>query len=314
LNSSRLQERAYYSGKQNPGKNEEETGNGIMSIQDAIVVGIVQGLAEFLPISSSGHLVVTRYFYGANDVSQSYIILLHVGTLIAVCAALWKDIFDIAKKFFKKDPEGIRMVVAIAITILPAAFVGFFLADKLDSIFYEDGMWIMGGKAWLEPYKFVGLAFIATAYFFIGPSDVIIHDRVENDIKGSGPESMSYMKAVILGCIQAVAVIPGVSRCGATIYAGLKCGFSRQFAARFSFLMSIPVILGAFAKDMLNPAIRTKLAYTTNDQLQVMLLGVAIATVVGYAAIKLLLHIISTRDLRPFGVYLWILGLVCIAS
>ena len=117
----------------------------------------------------------------------------------------------------------------------------------------------------------------------------------------------------MLGCIQAVAVIPGVSRCGATIYAGLKCGFSRQFAARFSFLLSIPVILGAFAKDMLDPMIRTKLIYDSG-QMNVMLLGVAVATVVGYAAIKLLLHVISTRDLRPFGVYLWILGLVCIAS
>ena len=285
-----------------------------MSTLDAIVVGIVQGLAEFLPISSSGHLVVTRYFYGANDVSQSYIILLHVGTLLAVCAALWRDILDIAKKFFKKDPEGIRMVVSIAITIIPAALVGIFLADKLDSIFYEDGLTIMGGIP-LEPYKFVGLAFIATAYFFIGPTDEIIHDRIDNDIKGTGPESITFAKAIILGCFQAAAVIPGVSRCGATLYGGLKCGFSRQFAARFSFLMSIPVILGAFAKDMLDPTVRTKLIYECDSgQLQIMLLGVAVAAVVGFFAIKLLLYIISTRDLRPFGVYLWILGLICIAS
>jgi undecaprenyl-diphosphatase len=284
-----------------------------MSVIDAIVVGVVQGLSEFLPISSSGHLVVTRYFYGINDISQSYIILLHVGTLIAVCAAMWKDIFDIIKKVLARDQEGINLALAILVTVIPAALVGFFLSDRIDALFYEKGMYIMGGRYWLEPYKFVGMAFIATAYFFIGPSDVIIRNRIENDIHGSGPEAMTFTKALTLGCIQAIAIIPGISRCGATIYGGLKNGFSREYAARFSFLMSIPVILGAFVKDLLDVNVRTKLIYD-RPQLNIMLLGVAIAAVVGFLAIKLLIRLITSRDLRPFGVYLWILGLVCIAS
>lgn len=283
-----------------------------MTNLDAIIIGIVQGLTEFLPISSSGHLVVVRYFYGVHNISLNYIVLLHVGTLVAVCAALWRDIVSIIGKVVRREPDGLKIATAILITMIPAGLVGFYFTGFLDRIFCENGYKFNNGMV-LEPYKFVGAAFIATAYFMIGPSDDIIKDRIKTGARGKGSEGLTYMNALVIGLFQALAVIPGISRCGATIYAGLRAGLSREFAARFSFLMSIPIILGAFLKDVMDPSFRIDWVYKP-DQRGVMLLGVAIAAVVGFFAIKLLLKIITTRDLRPFVVYLWIIGLLCIAS
>ena len=283
-----------------------------MTNLDAIIIGIVQGLTEFLPISSSGHLVVVRYFYGVHNISLHYIVLLHVGTLVAVCAALWRDIVSIIGKVVRREPDGLKIATAILITMIPAGLVGFYFTGFLDRIFCEDGYKFNNGMI-LEPYKFVGAAFIATAYFIIGPSDDIIKDRIKTGARGKDSEGLTYMNALVIGLFQALAVIPGISRSGATIYAGLRAGLSRDFAARFSFLMSIPIILGAFLKDVMDPSFRIDWVYKP-DQRGVMLLGVAIAAVVGFFAIKLLLKIITTRDLRPFVVYLWIIGLLCIAS
>jgi len=274
-----------------------------MTILDAIVVGLIQGLAEFLPISSSGHLAIARYFYG-TEISMTYIILLHVGTLVAVVAALWKDIWKITVSMITGEGYGRKIAVSVIVATIPAAFAGFFFSGKIDAIFLEKGMVIKGVP--IEPYKFVGLAFILTATLLLKKADEIIKTRTEKKIKGTDEDGVTWQKAFKVGLMQMFAIVPGVSRSGATITAGLQNGFSRKFAAKFSFLMSIPIILGSFIHEL--PKLKVTLPYET--QLFPMFLGIAVAAISG----RFMIHLISTKDLRYFITYLWIIGLICIAS
>ncbi len=280
-----------------------------MSTLDAIVVGVVQGLTEFLPVSSSGHLVVTKFFYGARGVSASYIILLHVGTLVAVVAALWRDIVAILKEVVTGEGSGRAIAIAVIISTIPGALFGFFVAGALDRIFCETGLTL--GNIPLEPYKFVGAAFIATACFFLRGADRIIRQREETKTHGAGPEGLTWQVALKIGLAQALAIIPGISRSGATIATGLRCGLSRDFAARFSFLMAIPIILGGLLHEL--PKLNMTLQYPGED-LRPMIIGVVVAAVTGYAAVRYMLRLLVTKDMRAFVVYLWVVGLICIAS
>ncbi len=280
-----------------------------MSLLDAVIVGIVQGLTEFLPISSSGHLVVLRYFVPIHDLSSSYIILLHAGTLIAVVGALWRDIYTLIRTVITGEGYGRKIAVAICVATIPGAFFGYFFGTHIDAIFCEKGAVISNIP--LEPYKFVGLAFIITAAYFLHTADNVIKKREEEGTTGGGPETLSWSNAVLIGCAQALAIFPGISRSGATIAAGLKTGLSRELAVRFSFLLSIPIILGSFVNEI--PELRITLMYES-DQLSTMLVGVAVAAVSGFIAINWMLKLIVRHDLRRFVMYLWILGLLCIAS
>ena len=278
-----------------------------MTILDAIIVGLIQGLAEFLPISSSGHLAVARYFIGI-DISMTYIILLHVGTLVAVVAALWKDIWKITIGMITGEGYGRKIATAIIVATIPGAFAGYFFASKIDSIFLENGMIIKGFP--IEPYKFVGLGFILTATLLLKKADVIIKDRTENKITGTSEKDITWQKAFKIGLMQMLAIVPGISRSGATITAGLQNGFSREFAAKFSFLMSIPIILGSLVHEL--PKLKVSMPYET--QLTPMLIGIAVAAISGFFAVKYMIHLLATKDMRFFITYLWIIGLICIAS
>ncbi len=278
-----------------------------MTLLDAIVVGLIQGLAEFLPISSSGHLAIARYFYG-TEISMTYIILLHVGTLIAVVAALWKDIWKITVSMITGEGYGRKIAGAIIVATIPAAFAGFFFASKIDAIFLEKGMVIKGIP--IEPYKFVGLAFILTATLLLKKADNIIKERTEKKIKGIDENGITWQKALNVGLMQIAAIVPGISRSGATITGGLQNGFSRKFAAKFSFHMSIPIILGSLVHEL--PKLKVTMPYETN--LSPMLIGIAVAAVSGFFAIKFMIHLLTTSDMRKFIAYLWIIGLICIAS
>ena len=276
---------------------------------DAVVVGAVQGLTEFLPVSSSGRLVIAKYFYGAHGVSASYILLLHAGTLVAVVAALWRDIVKIAGETITGKGYGRAVALAVAVATIPGALFGYFTAAKIDELFCTTGITI--GKVPIESYKLVGAAFIATACIFISRADSIIKSREEKKIDGVGPEGLTWMTALKIGIAQALAVIPGISRSGATIATGLRCGLSRGFVARFSFLMSIPIILGAVISQLHD--LNLTLNYPTPD-IPEMIVGVIVAAVTGYIAVRYMIHLLVTGDMRKFVVYLWVIGLVCIAS
>jgi len=281
-----------------------------MTTWDAIIVGAVQGLTEFLPVSSSGHLVITRYFYGVPDLSLSYTIMLHAGTLLAVIAALWRDIHAAARLVLTGQRDGRNLVVAVLAATIPGALAGYVFSGLLDRVFVEKGVLWRGFQ--IEPYKFVGAALIFTAQVFLHRANE--HLRHHDEAAAAQPwhRAVTLPRALWIGLAQAAAVVPGISRSGATIATGILCGLSRDAAARFSFLLSIPIILGALAHDIIEH--RVELAYEASANLQMKLLGVAVAAVTGFLAVRWMLRLLRTYDLRGFIVYLWIMGLFCIAS
>ncbi len=280
-----------------------------LTMLDAIIVGAVQGLTEFLPVSSSGHLVFTKYFYGAHGVTGSYILLLHAGTLVAIVVALWKDIVKIASETITGKGYGRSISLAVIVATIPGAFFGYFFAHKIDALFLTSGFKI--GNFPIAPYQLVGVAFIVTAAVFIKRADQVIKKRTEEKAVGFGPEKFTWVMALKIGVAQAFAIIPGISRSGATIATGLKCGLSRDFIARFSFLMSIPIILGAILSEY------KELNMIFNyhpPEFKAMIVGVFVAMVTGYLAIRYMINLLVTGDLHKFATYLWIIGLICIAS
>ncbi len=281
-----------------------------MTTLDAIIVGAVQGLTEFLPVSSSGHLVIVRYFYGVQDMSLSYAIMLHGGTLLAVIVALWREILDCAKLLLSGTRTGMTILLALIIATIPGALVGYLFAAKLDAIFVERGVIWHGVQ--LEPYKFVGAAMLVTAQAFLHKANEMLKQYGDAVDRGPWYNAITLRRAVWIGLAQAAAVVPGLSRSGATIATGIMAGLSRATAARFSFLMAIPIILGAVIHDLIDH--RVELMYESNVDLHVKLLGVTVAAVTGFIAVRFMLRWLRTHDLHDFVVYLWIVGLICIAS
>ena len=247
-----------------------------MSFFHSILLGLIQGIAEFLPISSSGHLAIAEHLLGLKDagaVPEFYDVLLHLGTLLAVFVAYWPEIRDIILEFFRgiRDiahhstptpvPPARRMILLIIVATLPL-FVVLPIKDKVESL---SGSMV-----------FIGLALLVTGVLLFAS------DRVRRGRKNEASATM--LDALLVGVGQAIATMPGISRSGMTITAGCFVGYERRFAVRFSFLMSIPAILGAnilSLKDAVDAGIDW-------SQLPVYLVGVITAAVVGYLCIRLL--------------------------
>ena len=203
----------------------------------SILMGLIQGVAEFLPISSSGHLALFQAFFGMEDVEANHMfftVLLHFGTLISVCVVYWRDILDMIREFFlgiaalcgRRDtgvtpPPARRLVLLIIVATLPL-FVMVFLNDAISTLFANPIL--------------VSCALLATGFV------LYFSDRMAKGHKTA--KNATVADALIVGCGQALAVIPGLSRSGTTISVGMMRGFDRAFAVRFSFLMSLPAVLG----------------------------------------------------------------------
>ena len=263
----------------------------------SILMGIIQGVAEFLPISSSGHLALFQTFFGMENMEEKYMfftVLLHFGTLISVCMVYWRDIVDMIREFFlgiaalagRKDtgvapPPARRMVMLIIIATVPL-FVMVFLQDAVNQLFSNSIM--------------VSCALLATGFI------LFFSDRMARGHKTA--KNATVADALIVGCGQALAVIPGLSRSGTTITVGCFVGFDRKFAVRYSFLMSIPAILGANILS-LKDAFEAGIIWA---DVPVYLVGVAVAAVVGYACIRLLKMIAEKGRFGFFAYYCWIVG------
>lgn len=248
-----------------------------MNILQAIVLGIVQGLSEFLPISSSGHLVLVQKLFGLTSNLLFFDVMLHVGTLAAVFAVLWDDIIDMLKHLFSKKP------MYILLATLPTVIIALLLRKMIERSF--------GGQT-------LGIEFLITAVLlFFG-------ERVITGKKGIA--QMKATDALIMGTMQGLSIFPAISRSGATIVGGLFVGLDRKFAARFSFLMSIPAILGSLVlegKDVLEAGIGSV------DWLPI-LIGAAFAAVAGFFAIKIMLRVLEKGKLTGFALYVAILGVL----
>ena len=269
-----------------------------MKLFDAIFLGIVQGLAEFLPISSSGHLSVFQNFFGLMDVEAENLffdVLLHLGTLIAVFVAYWGEIKSMVLEFFtmigaRKLPKGQkpdrlsrRMIFFIIIGTLPL-FVILPIKDLVDGLYSNT--------------IFIGCAFLVTGTL------LMVSDRMTRGNKDL--KSATIVDILLVGCAQAVATVPGLSRSGTTIAAGMGRGFSREFAVKFSFLMSLPAGLGANLLSLID-AIQEGVDWSL---MPLYLVGVVTAAVVGYLAIRLLKFITQRGKFGGFAYYCWGAGLV----
>lgn len=270
-----------------------------MDIVQAIIIGVVQGLTEFLPVSSSAHLVFVPHLLGTES-SLAYDTLLHVGTLLAVVIYFWNDLVNMFKSFFSslmdipkgrfrqalQEDQFKKLAWLVIIGTIPAGLAGVLLKSQFESLFNNVAV--------------VGFFLIITG-FLLWESEMISR-KIKNKVS---LKEMSVTNSVFIGIAQAIAIAPGISRSGATISAGLFLGLERELAARYSFLLSIPAILGAAlvqAKDITSLDISTTAA----------LAGFLAAAIAGYLAIKLMLKLIKERNLLIFAYYCWIVGIVAI--
>lgn len=265
-----------------------------MSLLSSIILGLIQGVAEFLPISSSGHLAIAEHLLGMTglEIPEFFDVLLHLGTLIAVFAAYWDDIRDMVVEFFcgVRDlahrttptpvPPARRLILLIIVGTLPLLVV-LPIKDLVEGL--ADNMYFVGG------------ALIVTGFLLFAS------DRVRKGRKTE--KNATLMDVLLVGAAQAIATCPGISRSGTTITAGCFVGFDRKFAVRFSFLLSIPAILGA---NVLS--IKDALTTVVWSEVPVYLVGVAVAAAVGYACIRLLKMIADKGKFGFFAYYCWIVG------
>ena len=267
-----------------------------MTYLSAFLLGLIQGVAEFLPISSSGHLAIAQNLLNLQtEVPEFYDVLLHLGTLLAVFVAYWRDIVDIIGEFFRgvgdlarrstptPVPPARRMILLIIFATLPL-FAVLPIRDAVPNL--------------SSNMVFIGAALIVTG-FLLYASDMMRKGRKTE-------RHATWVDALIVGVGQAIATMPGISRSGMTITAGCFCGFERKFAVRFSFLMSIPAILGANILSI-GDALEAGVNW---GELPMYLVGVVTAAVVGYLCIRLLKMIAEKGKFGFFAYYCWAVGVL----
>ena len=261
-----------------------------MSILQSAFLGLIQGLGEFLPISSSGHLLLARLILGIQTdtpAMKMLDILMHVGTLIPILIVFWKDWIDMIL-----HPVRNKTLLLLIVASVPtlAVYVG---AKKLFPA--------VNGFAVFDTGWFLGSSFLITALF------LLLCDRISFRKAGSGSGKVGILQAVVMGLFQGIGMIPGVSRSGSTILGGVSTGLNRTTAAKFSFMMSAPAILGSLlmeGKDAIDAG------YINDIQLVPSLIGIAVAAVVGYLAIRFMLKIIAKVPLSWFALYLAVIGVI----
>ena len=278
----------------------------MLNYLSSILLGLIQGVAEFLPISSSGHLSLFQHFFGLVDPESGgnlfFDVLLHLGTLIAIFVYYWKDILGLLKelvhliqcvfsaqkrKEMKRLPPDGRMILMIIIATLPL-FVILPIKSKVEGLYSNT--------------VFIGVALLLTGFLLFWS------DRMAKGKKTA--KSATMLDALLVGVGQAIAVVPGLSRSGTTIAAGMTRGFSRKFAVRFSFLMSIPAVLGAniiSIKDAVAEGIDPAL-------LPIYLVGTVIAAVSGYFAIRLVNLLADKGKFGNFAYYCWGVGAAAVVA
>ncbi|MDO4516659.1 MAG: undecaprenyl-diphosphate phosphatase [Bacillota bacterium] len=268
----------------------------------SVFLGLVQGVAEFLPISSSGHLSLFQTFFGLEEAGLFFDVLLHLGTLIAIFVYYWKDIVGLVKEFirivaclFSKEkraamgrlsPKG-RMILMIIVATLPL-FVVLPIKDKVEGLYTNT--------------IFVGCALIVTGCI------LFFSDRMARGKKTA--KSATLLDALLVGVGQAIAVVPGLSRSGTTISAGMMRGFSRKFAVRFSFLLSIPAVLGANILSI-GEAVSAGIDLSL---LPGYIAGTVVAAVSGYFAIRLVNLLADKGKFGNFAYYCWGIGAAAVVA
>lgn len=279
-----------------------------MDVIDALILGIVQGLAEYLPISSSGHLEICREIIGLNlsgADSLQFDVMLHVATVLSTIVILWREFWPLVLSFFTfRRDDNFDYVCKILVSCIPIGIVGVFFKDTIEQ-FFGQGLTLVGCCLC------VTALLLSFSYFFrTRPQET---DRLTGKVYQ--PRDISYLDAFIIGCSQAIAVLPGLSRSGTTIATGILIGDKREQVAQFSFFMVIIPILGEAlldVKDMLGAEAAAN--SEAGVGLLAMIVGFIASFVVGCMACKWMLAIVKKGKLVWFAVYCLIAGLVCVAK
>lgn len=271
-----------------------------MSIWNAIILGLVQGLAEFLPISSSGHLSVLNNLFSMTTAEGGHLffdVLLHLGTLASICIVYWQDIVDMFFEVLgvvnlgpqanqkKAHYPAARLFLMIVLATIPL-FLILPINDKLESLYYDS--------------IFIGVMLILTGFMLYVSDKMVQGNKTE--------KNMSMLDALLIGVCQCVATIPGLSRSGTTITAGVATGLRRDFAVKFAFLMSLPAVLGANILSFIDAA-KNGIDWAS---MPAYLVGTAVAMVSGVGAIYLLKSISRRGRFGGFAYYCWVAGAMSI--
>jgi undecaprenyl-diphosphatase len=257
----------------------------------AVVLAIVQGLTEFLPVSSSGHLVLFPRLFGWSDQGMAFDVAVHVGTLVAVVLYFRRDLVPLIGGGFRwlggrrDEPYG-RMAINLALASIPVFVAGFFAKDFIETVLRSPAV----------------VAFQLAVFGIV----LYVVDRMSS--KNRDEQSLSIGEAMIIGCAQAIALVPGTSRSGITMTAGLALGLTRESAARFAFLLSVPGIAGAGAYETYK-FVTTATPVAPAE----MLIGIVVSAIVGYACIAYFLKYIPRIGFLPFTIYRLLLAAVVVA-
>lgn len=272
---------------------------------NALILGIVQGLAEYLPISSSGHLEIFREILGLDLTgaeSLEFDVMLHVATVLSTIVVLWREFVPLCTSFFTfKGDRNFFYVIKILISCIPVAVVGLFFKDTIEG-FFGGGLGIVG------ICLCVTAALLSFSYFF-RTRDYMKHSNV-NSYRG---REITMLDAFIIGCAQAVAVLPGLSRSGTTIATGILLGDRREQVAQFSFFMVIIPILGEALLDIKDMLGGEAAAQASIGWLP-MLVGFLASFIVGCIACKWMLELVKKGKLVWFAIYCLIVGVICIVT
>jgi undecaprenyl-diphosphatase len=263
-----------------------------MNLFQALVLGIIQGATEFLPVSSSGHLVLVPWLLRWKEPSLTFDAVVHWGTALAVIVYFWREWFALIQAVFQAirrrsitDPRA-RLALLIIIGTVPAALIGYVLEDFFEQMFAQPA---------------AAAAFLLVTAALLSVAEWLGHR--EHNL-----EQMTWLDALLVGLGQALAIFPGISRSGATIAAGLARGLRREPAARFSFLLATPVILGAGGFKLLDLVQTGDLA----GQISALIVGLVGASAVGFVCIHFLLRYLRRRRLYPFAIYCATAGTICL--
>ncbi|HPC35202.1 MAG TPA: undecaprenyl-diphosphatase UppP [Candidatus Marinimicrobia bacterium] len=265
-----------------------------MNYFESFILGIVQGLTEFLPISSSGHLVIFQHIFGITSDNIAFEVMVHAGTLLSVLAVYYADVWRMIVSFFRgifrlrkaqpsQNDSYFRLSVFVIVATMPAVIFGLTLNDFFEQIFHN--VFLVG-----ITLTITGLILLSTRW-----------------VKTEGRQ-LTFGKSLLIGGAQAVAILPGISRSGSTISGGLWCGLDRMEATRFSFLLSVPAILGALIlhlKDLIGMAINP-------DMVGMLVIGFLTSFIVGYIAIRFLLRVVQSDKFSWFGFYCIIVGVAAV--
>lgn len=251
---------------------------------EALLLGIVQGLTEFLPVSSDGHLELAKWLLGdQSDASESFLmtIILHFGTAFAIVWVFRKSILDILKNITTKD--GQRFILLIIISMIPAVIVGVGFEDEIETLFHNQ-------------IVLVGILLMINGAILIS-----------SDYFKKTNQPVTPVKALLIGIAQAIAILPGISRSGSTISSSVALGIDRKEAAHFSFLMVVPLLFGKMAKDIVDGKLIME-----QSKAMPLLLGFVCSFVVGVIACQWMLKIVQKAKLSYFGIYCIVIGLAAI--